>query len=551
LGRNDWSHYPRLQWILEELEKERFGFYHLILENVTGVIETTGELSYLIIDTFYNKKIHQVSLNDLGMDAVYIAENEDVDIKLFNFKYRENFNPDKTKSEADISRSTKFLEYVVQGKIIEETQPVHNVINMIIGHQQSNKICNLTLYFVSNENAGFASDSNDYIKILEDSYGMKIINISLDDIIGFFNEKQRGRKSKFMITPDACLSFQSDQRTTQKSYILKLSLLDLVRITCNNESLATNYSIEEDAEIAGATLDYSLLYDNVRGFLGNTKYNKNILKTLSSSHELFFMFNNGITITAEKIECESKNSGAKYLFTIEDFQVVNGGQTVRSVFNFLNENENEEDDTIIAHLRESFVLLRIFKITENDPLQNDIAEYTNSQNAISDVDLKSIDRIQIQIENFLAEFGILYARKSGDLGSDDKDYSFRISMEKLAQILYSAIGYPDRASSQKRRLFQDYYDEIFKADSFSLEISKKMIDLFNFVSNVYANTGHKSSDQKIFYVIFLVLHSGLNADQAIDTLEALLRSYESDVADSRKLIQKGFKDYVISELNMQ
>ena len=41
---------------LEEIEKERFGFYHLILENVTGVIDTTGDLSYIIIDTFYNKK---------------------------------------------------------------------------------------------------------------------------------------------------------------------------------------------------------------------------------------------------------------------------------------------------------------------------------------------------------------------------------------------------------------------------------------------------------------------------------------------------------------
>lgn len=535
---------------ITENEKERLGFYHLILENITGVIDSENK-TYEIIDTQYNKIIHNLALDDLGIDAVNIAENEnnEIDIQLFNFKYRNSFNPDKTKSEGDISRSTKFLEYIIQGEILDTSvnSLVHIQINSIINHMNSNKVCNLYMYMVSNESLGFAANSNDYIKILEKSYGMKIVNISLDDIVSFYNTKKENQKSSFMISPNEFLSFQSDEKSTQKSYILKLSLLDLIRISSNNQELAINYSIENDEDIIDSKLDLSLLYDNVRGFLGDTKYNKNIIDTLKNNHNYFFMFNNGITITAEKIECDPKNSGIKYLFTIENFQIVNGGQTIRSIYNFLHDNHDLEK---ITKLREAYVLVRLFKTNKDDTLKNSIAEYTNSQNAISEIDLKSIDIMQIQIERYLAEVGILYVRKAGDVGDDKIEYQERISMEKLAQILYSSLGYPDRASNQKRRLFLDYYDEIFKAEYFSLEHCKYMVDIYCEIESIYNNFDFKVSDQKIFYIIYIISSTNLIIKDAITKLEELLGNYDTNVAESRKLIQKGFKDFINTHLNI-
>lgn len=553
---------------LDDTSMERIGFYHLILENITGLknSDNTVEVdflsdedededeSYIIIDTNYNKLLYGIDVDDLGIDAVSIVPNEngEIDIKLFNFKYRNSFNPEKTKSEGDISRSTKFLEYIIQNEELDESinQLVHKQINKIIRHLNSNKICNINMYMVSNEANGFASNSNEYIKILEKSYDMKIINISLDDIVSFFNVKKDNRKSSFMISANEFLSFQSDEKSTQKSYILKLSLLDLIRITSDNEILSNNYSIEDDDEVLNSRLDFSLLYDNVRGFLGDTKYNRNILNTLTDDHKFFFMFNNGITLTTEKIDCDPKNSGMKYLFTIENFQIVNGGQTIRSIYKFLNSNH---DLNKLSKLREAYILLRIFKTNKNDPLQNSIAEYTNSQNAISDVDLKSIDSIQIQLEKYFSELGIFYERKSGDLGELDKEYLFRISMEKLAQILYSSMGYPDRASNQKRRLFQDYYDEIFKSEKFSLENCKNQAEKYIEVEIIYSEYSHqyKLSDQKIFYIIYIISFTHLSIEDSIEMLENLVKTYSSNVAESRKLIQKGFKNYIDNELNIR
>lgn len=447
---------------IDDITKEKIGFYHLALEGITGVIEQ-DDPRYCIIDTEYNKIVNNMGVDDLGMDMVYISEQEgtevkEIDIKLFNFKYRSSFNSDKTKTENDISRSTKFLEYIVNSKRQDETVNliVAKQVNRIIDCLEGNYICNITLYMVSNEAKGFEEKTNEYIKILEEAYGMKVVNISLDEIVSFFNVKKERHNSKFIIDSNDFLQFESDEKSTQKSYTIKLSLLDLIRITSNDSNMTNNYAFENDKIIARLKLDFSLLYDNVRGFLGETKYNKNIILTLKNRHKSFFMFNNGITITAENIDSESVNSGKKYLFNIENFQIVNGGQTIRSIYNFLNACDDDE----IVKLREAYVLVRIFKVIKNDELKNTIAEYTNSQNAISDVDLKSIDPLQIQIEKYLSELGILYSRKAGDLGNSEVEYTIRISMERMAQLIYSHIGYPDRASNQKARLFQEYYNEI-------------------------------------------------------------------------------------------
>lgn len=541
---------PKSDTSISDIEKERIGFYHLILENVTGIIDT-NDVTYEIIDTQYNRLIRGLNVDDLGIDAVNIFENDDkeIDIQLFNFKYRESFNPDKTKSEGDISRSTKFLEYIIQGDKLDtsENALIHNQINTILDHLNSNKVCNLYMYMVSNEALGFSSESNQYISILEKNYGMKIINISLEDIISFYEVKKDSRKSYFMISPNEFLSFQSDEKSTQKSYILKLSLLDLIRISSVNVELAANYSLEDDEEIQGTTLDLTLLYDNVRGFLGETKYNKNIIETLKENHQYFFMFNNGITITAEKIECEPKNSGMKYLFSIENFQIVNGGQTIRSVYNFLQNDDNNER---ILKLRGAYVLVRLFKTNTNDTLKNSIAEYTNSQNSISEMDLKSIDILQIQIEKYFAEMGILYVRKAGNIGNIDIEYHARISMEKLTQILYSSLGYPERASNQKRRLFIDYYDSIFKSKDFSLEDCKSKTDIYYEIDKLYNESEYQESDQKIFYIIYLISFATLTIEQSINKLEELLDNYDSNVPRARKLLQKGFKEYLNKELNI-
>lgn len=538
---------------ISDIQKSRLGFYHLILENITGLREV-DEIKSIIIDTEYNKIVNNISINDLGIDAIYInnESEKEKEVQLFNFKFREKFNADKTKSENDLATSTKFLEHLISEEDLDNLYIDEIVKAKILEVRElldSNMICNITLYMVSNEAKGYAQTSNTYINILEKNYGMKIINISLDDIIGFFNTPKDDQQSKFIISSNDFLSFESDEKSTKKSYIIKMSLIDLIRITCTNSKLAKEYNLEDDNSVEDCILDFSLLYDNVRGYLGETKYNKNINSTLKNKHKDFFMFNNGITLTAKNIISDEKNSGKKYLFTINGFQIVNGGQTIRSIYNFL---QNDSDLDRFIKLRESFVLVRMFNINEDNELKNFIAEYTNSQNAISPTDLKSVDDIQIQLERYFKEAKVLYTRKAGETGSTEVNYDYRISMERLGQILYSVNGYPDRASNQKKRLFQEYYDDIFKSNTFTLEDALKYSNSFIEIERVYKKypSEIKYYEQKAFYILYIIKNKDYSIKDSISKLEELIKSYNADVSESRKLIQKGFKEHINNNLNI-
>jgi hypothetical protein len=71
-----------------------------------------------------------------------------------------------------------------------------------------------------------------------------------------------------------------------------------------------------------------LFYDNVRDFQGDNPVNHEIDETLKSpAQQLFVLLNNGVTIVADSINKTGD------LFTIEDYQIVNGCQTSHVLFN--------------------------------------------------------------------------------------------------------------------------------------------------------------------------------------------------------------------------
>ncbi|MCR4611671.1 MAG: AIPR family protein [Lachnospiraceae bacterium] len=80
-----------------------------------------------------------------------------------------------------------------------------------------------------------------------------------------------------------------------------------------------------------------LLEGNVRSFLSTkVKVNKNIRKTIieadGETKRMFFAYNNGISATATSASI-SENSQGKYVTSIKNLQIVNGGQTTASLSN--------------------------------------------------------------------------------------------------------------------------------------------------------------------------------------------------------------------------
>lgn len=535
---------------LSSHQKSRLGFYILVLEQLTHLSDYT-DIADHITDSEFNQILYSDFSDDFGIDAVVI-DDDTKHIKLFNFKYRENF---KVGSQAvnDTILSTKYLNAIYNGDFSDMAgKPLH-FAKLIKRNHMSNHVWRTTLYVVSNEDCNVAK-GNGHLRQLQDTYDLGIESIGLNEISDLISLRPSPVNAALMLDPDAVMSFTENPLDSSKSYIFRLSLAELVRITSKDSDLRMEYNLEDLSKLAATSLDSSVLFDNVRGFVLKSKFNANIADTIKVSPTKFFMYNNGLTLIASDIVSQVTNSRNKVKVDLSNFQVLNGGQTLRTVHDFNKSDQNN----ISEYLCKAEVLVRIFKTQNHFELNSKIAEYTNSQNTISNVDLKSLRKEQINLEQYLEGHDILYSRKTGDTESKkDRSYRIQISMEKFGQILMTYGGQPEKAVNAKKSIFDKLYDHFFIDNKMLLEDSVWQIEKFYEVKNAYKSSSNvESSDQKIFYIMYILERTQLSIDIAIKLLEQTLDNYqdniEKDVARSRLMIHTAFKnllDEAIQELN--
>lgn len=137
----------------------------------------------------------------------------------------------------------------------------------------------------------------------------------------------------------------------------------------------------------------ALMELNVRSFLqGRGKVNKGIRETLKDEPEFFMAYNNGVSMTADKLEFKHDENGAIILDKVVGLQIVNGGQTVASIHR--------------AHRVDKYELRNVYvqaKITVIDPekvlyMVPKITRYANSQNKVNDADFFSNDPFHIKLQ---------------------------------------------------------------------------------------------------------------------------------------------------------
>ncbi len=145
------------------------------------------------------------------------------------------------------------------------------------------------------------------------------------------------------------------------------------------------------------TYGSTLLEGNVRSFL-STKgaVNKNIRKTIleadGESKRMFFAYNNGISATATSVETCEENAGT-YITSINNLQIVNGGQTTASLSNTRFKDK--------ADLSGIFVQMKLTVIPDHDQAQlliPKISRGSNSQNKVSDADFFSNHEFNVRMQ---------------------------------------------------------------------------------------------------------------------------------------------------------
>lgn len=575
---------------ITETGKKRIGFYFLVLEILTG-IDDLETISNMIIDTEYTH-LTQGTPNkaDLGADAYYIEEGDKENvINIFSFKYRESYGSSKGQFKQNEACVTKrFLDNIPgdrnNSKTLEDDPSYDNVFAAI---RKIRKVLNAPkdavkkLYFVSNE-AGRPREGDFDACRFNESYEV----LNSEDLVDRLAKISKDTRALFQVSEKHAISYKEEDGELGKlkegelgnSFVFVVSLYDLVRITCNNQEFRKDCALRDpgvknsgikkplspEELLKKFTIDKDLLGDNVRNYLGRTKYNKDIVDTLEKENECnFFAYNNGVTIIADSVVAKKNNDSHIYTVRLSKFQIVNGGQTLNSIYKYI-QTCKDPADKVLEVLDNNFVLMRAYSVGEVSPEGKDkeikyslgakIAKYTNSQNAIKPADLHANDKIQISLHYYLKDYNYYYIRKNGETNIPDDCKS--VSMELVAQILMAVMrGEPGKASNNKSSLFKNEYKLIFD-DSLDFPSVKKYIDFYFVVSDYYEKKKVKSIQRKLYTMYIGYSLKGGGKDKPVEYLESFLDTAVEDYATTkdmnstyRSLISVDFKKFIDKKIN--
>lgn len=200
-----------------------------------------------------------------------------------------------------------------------------------------------------------------------------------------------------------------------------------------------------------------LLERNIRRYLGlhSNRVNLAIHQTLENPEMRgnFYFFNNGITMICRKFRHSALRS-EDYTVHIEDAQIINGGQTCKTIQETLNQ------PTLFNDYSNAFVLLRLYELADDDTaFVRDITYATNSQNPVDLRDLRSNDEQQKQLELGLSGLGYHYKRQRDQHTSNDPSV---ITSSVLAEATLAIWRRkPHQAKTLRREHFGKLYEQIF------------------------------------------------------------------------------------------
>jgi len=426
-------------------------FYFVVLDLILGLQE--DEIRDSITDSNFLKISNQPSGHDRGIDALYIDETSTPPIvHMFNFKYAVTFEKAKNSNlpSNEIDKVLSFINALNQQEdnLIQEVNAVLSSKVQDIWRIFESQNPTFIFHFCANYYKNFEQGEKERLgrsigKNVEIQYhlmpnlieyivstGKQIVSGKIKGIDKGYFEKSDGNVRALIVNVDA---------------------RDLIRIVLDNEELRNKADMtDHEYEIMkSSTILEDAFNDNVRIYQKKSSINKNIKTTaLSEDNNKFFYYNNGVTLTCNSFSYAIRRSP---VIVLENVQVVNGSQTIHSLYEAFLEDSSKFCDIEI--------LCRICEVKDID-LSTRIAEYTNSQNPVKSRDIRSVDFIQLSLEKEFSVNEKFYERKKNQYV--EKPLSQRIDAEKAGQVLMAFFNRsPYEAKNRKGLIFGDKYEEVF------------------------------------------------------------------------------------------
>lgn len=461
-----------------------------------------------------------IDYNDMGIDAYEIYDDTH-EVYLIQNKYYS----DSSSITADYVKN----DFLLRGITALENNTYHHspeLQNFFNKYKNNSDFRVYLQLFVTNNN--HVIEAENYVKKFNVEHPKYIANIFyLDDIEEkYYGEIRQVRKKLTArvesVNRGTILNINSDN----------YKLANIIDARYVFTPVVSVYRLYRDALEKG----YPIFDMNIREYLGNKGVNKNIYTTLLDYNDRknFFYYNNGITIICDKmhsIKTHSSDDNMHAAFDIENPQIVNGCQTVNSIYEAL---KNIDPNILEKEYKDTFVMLKILEIdrenSTEEMLYHNIVKYNNSQNSIDEKTFVANSSEFLRIQTEFEKKGFLLRIKQSDenkyvskykvvtklreanhekllkFGFEDvkKAKDVIIKLDKLLQIINAFMSGGEIAYKNKSRVLRYGSNEYNTAVSF---IKNSTIDILLDLYLLYkkAETYKKKNDENRYPIPYYLI----------------------------------------------
>jgi hypothetical protein len=437
------------------LTSEAMGFYFVLLATLFDVQD--DEIENSITDNAYWTAKGHSPTRDRGVDLIYINEQSDPPIiHLLTCKYTSVFT--KSRSFFPGNEVDKLLTFVAdlnarKSHLLQKVTAALRARVLEIWNLVQKTNPTFVVHVCSNYTEGLVEVEADRLRDSLKSYsGFSYSTQTQYSLATLLAGRGRSRVDTKLTAVHRNLFEKSGGDV--RALIVHVEGEQLIRALSADEKVRSDVTADRSL-ILGKPMCDDAFDDNVRVYLEQrSKVNRSIKATiLSSENSRFFYFNNGITMTCDRFKYPTGQSSP--LVEIENVQVVNGGQTLHALHEAYNENP--------AKIEAVDLLCRIYETTSAE-LSSKIAEHTNTQTPVKTRDIRSIDIVQIKLEQEFFALGLFYERKKNQHSKQPK--LKRIDAEKCGQVaLAFYLDLPLQAKNKKQLIFGEKYEELFSDDT--------------------------------------------------------------------------------------
>lgn len=207
--------------------------------------------------------------------------------------------------------------------------------------------------------------------------------------------------------------------------------------------------LKECVKIPGIK-DGSLFRKNVRQSLGKNKVNKEITDTLKNKSSDFFFYHNGITAICSKISV-SENT-----LSVKDLNVVNGCQSLSTIYSFSETAKNADD---------GYIMFRFYEISDAEK-SDKISNSTNSQTAVKARDLRSNHKaVLLMKKSYEQRYNNgCFITKRGEKAETGCNPAYVVDIADLGKQLLAWHSQRPNNTNNESKIFDKYFDQLFRKD---------------------------------------------------------------------------------------